>query len=287
MTRTTQGTTHRVSGELGDYLKSICDQSRITADEELTLALAWKDHGCRESRERLVTANLRLVIMVAKRYMGRGIPLDELVAEGNIGLLNAVDNFDPYAGARLSTYAVYWIRHAVTEAFAKGSTRSRMSRAERADVIMYERAIAHFALTHGRAPVCAEICGLLCWHPEKVRTVESLCISRARPQSLHDATVSAVDLADESASADLHEGSADPAARIPDLLCCLAPDERQIVELRFGLDGAAARSIGVIAETVGQAPRVVRVRLESALRKLSRRIAGGFRTPRPENISVA
>lgn len=270
MKRTTLNATPRTSGEIGEYLQNICAKSRVGSEEELTLALAWRDHGCRESREKLITANLRLVIMVAKRYMGRGIPLDELVAEGNVGLIHAVDNFDPRAGARLSTYAVYWIRHAITEAFSHASQRSRMTRAERADLAALEKATAAFVAVYGRQPSAQEACAELHWHPEKLRSIEAIRTARTRPQSLNDGRSIALELAAAAAGAQHSDESAQRNSRVDGLLASLTADERRIIELRFGLDGSAARPVGQIAEAVGDAPRVVRVRLETAMRKLSR-----------------
>jgi RNA polymerase sigma factor (sigma-70 family) len=270
MNNVAMNTNPKPSGELGEYLKSITANSRITSDEEVTLALAWRDHECQVSRDKLITANLRLVIMVAKRYMNRGIPLDDLVAEGNVGLIHAVDNFDPRAGAKLSTYAVYWIRHAITEAFSHASRRSRMTRVERTDLASMEKSHASFVTAHGRQPSAQELCAELHWHPEKLRTIETMRTARSRPQSLSDGGSITLELAATTAKSHHSDETATRSSRIHRMLDALTPDERRIIELRFGLDGASARPIGQIAENIGEAPRVVRVRLETAMRKLTR-----------------
>lgn len=263
-------TVPRLTGELGEYLKSITANDRVTSDEELTLALAWRDHGCRNSRERLITANLRLVIMVAKRYMNRGLPLDELVAEGNVGLIHAVDNFDPRAGARLSTYAVYWIRHAIANAFSHACRRARMTGAERADLATLEKAVAAFITENGHQASAQELAAELDWHPEKLRSVENIRTARVRPQSLSECSLRGVDVAAAATPIRHADDVGARIARIHTLLSALNADERRIVELRFGLNGENPSPIRQAAETLGEPPRVIRVRLETALRKLSR-----------------
>lgn len=259
--------------ELSAYFRIIASSSRINAEEEHTLALAWRDHGCTASREQLITANLRLVVMIAKRYMGRGTPLDEIVAEGNVGLIHAVDNFDPRAGTRFSTYAVYWVRHSIAEVFARASSRARLTRAERADVAALERAAAAFLATHGRAATNTELCNELCWHPEKGRAVQALASGRSRPRSLSEDAPAALALA----STDDPIGGADESGaggeKLRAVLDLLSDEERRVVEMRFGLNGTEPAAIGAIAKATGAAPRVVRMRLETAMRKLTRHAA--------------
>jgi RNA polymerase sigma-32 factor len=98
---------------LGCYLRDIQKYPLLTQDEEVALAERWRNYGDREAADRLVTSHLRLVANIARRYRGYGLPLSELVSEGNLGMVQAVKRFDPDRGFRLTTYAVWWVRAAI------------------------------------------------------------------------------------------------------------------------------------------------------------------------------
>src|SRR5262245_14631021 len=113
---------HRPPGDppelpLTTYLREIDETALLSAEEERELARRVED-GDREARDRMARANLRLVVSLARGYAGRGLPLEDLVAEGNLGLLRAVEGFDPNKGTRFSTYASYWIRQSIQRALA-------------------------------------------------------------------------------------------------------------------------------------------------------------------------
>jgi RNA polymerase sigma-32 factor len=100
---------------LGRYLRDIQKYPLMTSDEEVTLARRWRTHGDQAAADRLVTSHLRLVAKIARGYRGYGLPLAELISEGNFGMLQAVKRFDPDRGFRLATYAVWWVRAAIQE----------------------------------------------------------------------------------------------------------------------------------------------------------------------------
>ena len=100
---------------LGRYLRDIQKYPLMTSEEEVTLARRWRTHGDQAAADRLVTSHLRLVAKIARGYRGYGLPLAELISEGNFGMLQAVKRFDPDRGFRLATYAVWWIRAAIQE----------------------------------------------------------------------------------------------------------------------------------------------------------------------------
>src|SRR6058998_1212679 len=103
------------------YLKQINESPLLTADQEKDLGRRIINENCPESRERMVRSNLRLVVNIAKHYVGRGLSLPDLIEEGNIGLLKAVEGFDPENGCRFSTYASWWIKQAIKRALINGS----------------------------------------------------------------------------------------------------------------------------------------------------------------------
>jgi RNA polymerase sigma-32 factor len=100
---------------LGRYLRDIQKYPLMTSEEEVTLARRWRTHGDQAAADRLVTSHLRLVAKIARGYRGYGLPLAELISEGNFGMLQAVKRFDPDRGFRLATYAVWWVRAAIQE----------------------------------------------------------------------------------------------------------------------------------------------------------------------------
>lgn len=108
-----------VDGGLSNYFREAWSFPVLTAEEELTLAERWRQHGDKEAAHKLVTSHLRLVAKIAMKYKGYGLPMADLVSEGNIGLMQAVKRFEPERGFRLSTYAMWWIRASITEYILK------------------------------------------------------------------------------------------------------------------------------------------------------------------------
>ncbi|MGH7072355.1 MAG: RNA polymerase factor sigma-32, partial [Acetobacteraceae bacterium] len=102
-------------GNLSRYLQEIRKFPMLTAEEELSLSRAWREHGDIQAAHKLVTSHLRLVAKIAMGYRGYGLPLGELISEGNVGMMQAVKRFDPDRGFRLATYAMWWIRAAIQE----------------------------------------------------------------------------------------------------------------------------------------------------------------------------
>ncbi len=111
-------------GGLSRYLDEIRKFPMLEPSEEFTLAKAWRDAGDREAAHRLVTSHLRLVAKIAMGYRGYGLPIGEVVSEGNVGLMQAVKRFDPDKGFRLATYAMWWIKAAIQEYILRSRGRS-------------------------------------------------------------------------------------------------------------------------------------------------------------------
>jgi len=114
-TRATSNVVGADAANFGHYFRSVQKQPLLSADEELSLARRWADHGDTEASDRLANSHLRLVIKIAMGYRGYGLPVDDLISQGNLGLMQAVQRFDPERGFRLSTYAMWWIRAAIQE----------------------------------------------------------------------------------------------------------------------------------------------------------------------------
>lgn len=258
---------------LSSYFNSISDYSRVTADEEKSLARQWREHRDASARERLITANLRLVIALAKRYAGRGVPLDELIAEGNVGLIHAVDNFDPDMGCRISTYAAYWIRQSIGVVFSRAQSRARISRQQRQELAALDGASGEYQALHGCLPTAADLAEALSWEVERVRAAQRLGESCAQTRSLSDTLPVPIPLSSLHAPDEQllqADAKARAAEQIDDLLAELSPLERRLIELHFGLDCGKACPVGAVASILGMSKRNVNGNLRLAMVKLLR-----------------
>ena len=253
------------------YLKEIGNFPLLTIEEEIEVAKKM-EAGDEMAKKQLTEANLRLVVSIAKRYVGRGMQLLDLIQEGNLGLIKAVDKFDYTKGYKFSTYATWWIRQAITRALAD------QSRTIRIPVHMVEtinrtiRVQRQLILDLGREPSADEIAKEMGVSVEKVE--EILKISR-EPVSLDTPVGDEEDSHIGDFVADETIGTTDDAATITILreeinaaMSALTEREQEIIRLRFGLDAGRARTL----EEVGQHFNVTRERIRQieakALRKL-------------------
>ena len=256
---------------LAVYLREISGIKLLTREEELELA-ARARAGEERAKERLVEANLRLVVQVARRYLNRGLPLSDLIEEGNIGLLRAVEKFEPERGLRFSTYAVWWIRQAVARALANQARTIRLPVHVELMLGRYKREHQRLTQTLGRAPTTAELAQALGTSADQVNEMEEL---RLQPVSL-DAPVGEEDsrrlvdtIADESADpaevlTKLFKARSDLAAVLDDL----APNERTVLRRRFGLDGEEPETLEAIGRRLDYSRERIRQIEGSGLRKL-------------------
>jgi RNA polymerase primary sigma factor len=253
------------------YLKEIGNVPLLTSDQEVDLAMRV-EAGDTEAKRALTEANLRLVVSIAKKYVGRGMPFLDLIQEGNMGLMKAVDKFDYTKGYKFSTYATWWIRQAITRGIAD------TGRTIRVPVHMVETINKNLRMTRqllqelGREPTPEEVADRLGVPAARVREV--LKISRD-PVSLD----TPIGEEDDSHLGDFIEDDtalspADSATfsmlreELANALESLTDRERQVVKLRFGLEDGRARTL----EEVGKEFNVTRERIRQieakALRKL-------------------
>jgi RNA polymerase primary sigma factor len=220
----------------------------------------------------IVRANFGLVVMFAKRHVKHGLPLHDLIQEGNLGLMRAVDKFDPRRGIRFGTYAAWWVRQQMTRAVIdQGKTirvpvhladaRRRLLRAQRV-----------FEHVHGRAPTTAELSEQSGLWPEKVHAILEMApepISLDAPVGHEDETSLRDFVADRARPAPDEELARDRMrAQAKELLERLSPREREILRRRFGLDGAAEQTLAEIGESLSISRERVRQIEAEALRKL-------------------
>ncbi len=254
------------------YLREATSTPLLVPEEEVALAVRVQA-GDAEARDHMIRANLRLVVKIARDYEGMGLPLMDMINEGNMGLMRAVQRFDPTKGAKLSTYAAWWIKQSIKRAIANQGRTIRVP-AHLVDRIAQIRRVAlRLQEELGRPPEDAEIAEEL---GLRTRRVTDLLQAIQRPVSL-DAPVEEGEMAigervaDEQASTafeDVCRGQAVSAVR--EFLDVLNVREREILRLRFGLDGGREHTL----EEIGEIFRVTRERIRqlqnAALAKLRR-----------------
>lgn len=258
------------------YFREIARTPLLTVAEENQLA-ARIHRGDADARAQMIRANLRLVVKIARDYSGYGVPIDDLISEGNLGLMLAVDRFDPEKGGKFSTYGAWWIKHAVRRALANQSKTIRLP-VHMADKIARMRRIESM-LTEalGREPTDDELAGELGLSRQKIVLLKQ---SSQRPSSL-DAPVAGDDgrvhgdiVADEAA-ADPGEvlASKDLHAQLDDMLAVLNERERTIIDRRFGLRGLKPMLLEDVGREFGVSRERIRQLQNVALKKMKRVLA--------------
>lgn len=262
------------------YLKEVSRVPLLTAEQERSLAFKVQRHNDAQARQTLIISNLRLVISIAKRYLNRGLSMLDLIEEGNLGLMRAVEKFSPQKGFRFSTYAAWWIRQHVKRALANQShlIRVPVHMAEKVSRV----ARANYELTQklGREPSVAELAKALKISQDQVREVLRV---EQRPTYLE--TVVGGFEKDSKKLVDFLEDESreSPAAstlgsiqqdHLEQLLEILTEKERRILEMRFGLEGKRActleetgRHFGLTRERIRQIELGALKKLKAALRR--------------------
>jgi RNA polymerase primary sigma factor len=265
-----QDTRDTSRANLAVYLREIAHLPLLSREEEVALAQRVAA-GDEAAKQRLVEANLRLVVQVARRYLNRGLPLPDLIEEGNLGLMRAVEKFDGTRGVRFATYATWWIRQAVTRALANQARTVRLPVHVQMLLGRYVKEQQRLTQSLGRPPSPAEVAAAMGTTEEQISELEEL---RQQPVSL-DAPAGG----DTRRLGDvIADAAADPNAALTQLfrhradlvavLDDLAPNERTVLRRRFGLDGDEPETL----ETIGQRLKLSRERVRqiegAGLRKL-------------------
>jgi RNA polymerase primary sigma factor len=259
------------------YLREIGQTPLLTPAQEVELAARIKK-GDKEARALMIKANLRLVVKIAHDYGNLGLPLLDLVSEGNIGLMKAVERFDPAKGGKLSTYAAWWIKQSIKRALANQSKTIRLPVHLVDKIAKIKRVSLSMSEELGREPTDQELAdevGLSAAKLSQLRTVSIRPASLDAPMNDEDGTefgeivgdVDAVDPAENLSDKNLQE-------EISDLLRVLDDRERKIIMSRFGLDGGNSRTLeevgekfGVTRERIRQLQNIALAKLRRALRK--------------------
>jgi RNA polymerase primary sigma factor len=255
------------------YLRSIGQVDLLTAAEEVELAKRI-ERGDMLAKRQMVEANLRLVVSIAKGYLGRGLSFLDLIQEGSLGLIRAVEKFDYRRGYKFSTYATWWIRQAVTRAIAD------KARTIRIPVHMVEKLnrVAHverqLVQSLGREPEPPEIAAELRWPLEEVRDilrVSQLPVSLEKPVGDEDESELGDFVADEEVAEPFEEASEHLQKEgVRRALDALPERERQVIELRYGLSGAEPLTLEEVGRTFGVTRERIRQIENNTLKKLKR-----------------
>ncbi|WP_340025185.1 RNA polymerase sigma factor RpoD [Paenibacillus sp. FSL K6-1096] len=253
------------------YLKEIGRVPLLSADDEVELAMRIKN-GDEEAKRRLAEANLRLVVSIAKRYVGRGMLFLDLIQEGNMGLIKAVEKFDHNKGFKFSTYATWWIRQAITRAIADQARTIRIPVHMVETINKLIRVSRQLLQELGREPSPEEIAAEMELTVEKVREIMKIAqepVSLETPIGEEDDSHLGDFIEDQEALA-----PADAAAyellkeQLEDVLDTLTEREENVLRLRFGLDDGRTRTLEEVGKVFGVTRERIRQIEAKALRKL-------------------
>ncbi|PYZ98671.1 RNA polymerase sigma factor RpoD [Alteribacter lacisalsi] len=253
------------------YLKEIGRVPLLSAQEEVSLAKRIED-GDEEAKRRLAEANLRLVVSIAKRYVGRGMLFLDLIQEGNMGLIKAVEKFDYNKGYKFSTYATWWIRQAITRAIADQARTIRIPVHMVETINKLIRVQRQLLQDLGREPTPEEVSKEMDLTPEKVREILKIAqepVSLETPIGEEDDSHLGDFIEDQEALA-----PSDAAAyellkeQLEDVLDTLTDREENVLRLRFGLDDGRTRTLEEVGKVFGVTRERIRQIEAKALRKL-------------------
>lgn len=268
----------QVRSDLQLYLKEIEKTPLLTLEEERELGWKIINDSCPDARERMIRANLRLVVAIAKNYANRGLSLQDLIEEGNIGLLRAVEGYDPAQGARFSTYASWWIKQAMKRALVNCNQPLHVPAYMVELIAKWKAAFRKLESELGYPPSMAELARAMDLPLKKVRIIRRAVKAFSAASQESNST--------DNSLLSLSEVITDPRVGTPDdrvfqaeelgmlrrLLETIDDREASVLRMRFGLDGTEPLTLKDIADEVGCSRERVRQIVDEAMTKLNERL---------------
>jgi len=259
---------------LAGYLGRIGRGRLLTHEEELDLG-RWARAGDARARVRLIEKNLRLVVSVAKRYGGMGLPFEDLIQEGNIGLIKAAERFDPELGNRFSTYAIWWIRQAIGRAIEDKGRAIRLPTHAQGKARKAARVRNELSARLGGKPADEEVGERLGWTVREVRAVTGLLLevfSLDRPVGAEDGSTKLGDFVEDEQASEVPEAVIRNMenTRLKESMGGMSARERHILVRRYGLDDREPATLAELSDKLG----VTRERVRQLQRNAERRLRG-------------
>jgi RNA polymerase primary sigma factor len=257
---------------LSTYLKEINSVPLLTREEEYECAVAAAA-GDEKAKDRLVKANLRFVVNVAKKYQNQGLPLMDLISEGNIGLINAVERFDATKGYHFISYAVWWIRQSILKAICEKSRMIRLPLNRANELVQIDKARKVVMNNRTEEAELKEIAGLLNMSQDHVRDIVNISremVSLDSPVSVDRDASSVGDFLedDQYEQPENYVIEANLREDIDEVLASLTPKEAEVIRYRYGLNGYKAMSLKEIGDLFSLTKERIRQIEKKAIRRL-------------------
>ncbi len=276
-----------VASHMSLYLREIHKFPLLSAPEERELALAIIEQGCPAARDKLVRSNLRLVIAIAKKFGNRGLSLPDLIEEGNVGLIKAVENFDPDQGARFGTYASWWIKQSIKRSLINAVQPIHVP-AYMVDLISkWRRATRELEDLLGRTPTTQELADAMELPTKKIKAIRNAVHAFKRPSQSGGPDGESLTLAElvtdeRTPGPDESTINTDQIATVLELLENMDERDAAILRMRYGLDGDDPMTFKEIGDAIGLTRERVRQIEIEALAKMHRRMhPDATETPNP------